>query len=154
MAFFEFPNTRAYEGDLGYLIKKLNEFTAKYNEFYATNQIKIADPIEWSIATQYAPYTIVVDYDANLAFISKVPIPSGITLDNAAYWEPIGSLVVDGEARSEIVTILKFIANSYEANALSSSVAYAVGDYLVAAGKLYIVTAPIAVSDAIAACVN
>ena len=153
MAFFEFPNTRTYEGDLGYIIKKLNEFAAKYDQFYATNQIKIADPIEWSIATQYAPYTIVVDYDANLSFISKVPVPSGITLDNADYWEPIGSLVVDGQARSDIVTILKFITNSFELDTTATQ-AHAVGSYLIANGDLYEVTVAIVPGDTIAEGVN
>ena len=27
MAYFEFPHTRTYEGDLGYIIKKLNEIS-------------------------------------------------------------------------------------------------------------------------------
>ncbi len=148
MAYFEFPHTRSYEEDLGYLIMKLNELMAKYNLFYATNQIKIADPIEWDITTQYAPYTIVVDYDANLAFISKIPVPSGITLDNATYWEPIGSLVVDGEARSEIVTILKFIANSFELTTTATQ-SHSTGSYLVAGGQLYKAIANISIGDSI-----
>ena len=153
MAFFEFPNTRTYEGDLGYIIKKLDEFTAKYNEFYAVNKIKIADPVQWDITMQYAPYTIVVDYDMGLSFIAKKPVPAGAPLD-PEYWEAIGSLSVDGDARSDILDILHFIANSYEADSSSSSAAYAVGDYLVTGSQLYIVTAPIAVSDAIDEGVN
>ena len=30
MAYFEFPHTRSYEGDLGFIIKKLMELTDKY----------------------------------------------------------------------------------------------------------------------------
>lgn len=148
MSYFEFPHTRCYEKDLGYIIKKLDEFTKKYNQFYATNQIKIADPIEWSITTQYAPYTIVVDYDANLAYISKVPVPSGITLDNEDYWEVIGSLVVDGQARSDILTILKFITNSFELDTTATR-NYAAGSYLIAAGQLYKAISNISIGDAI-----
>ena len=31
MAYFEFPHTRSYEGDLGYIIKKLTELVNEYN---------------------------------------------------------------------------------------------------------------------------
>ena len=34
MSYFEFPQTRNYEGDLGYIIKKLMELTDKYNIFF------------------------------------------------------------------------------------------------------------------------
>lgn len=31
MAYFEFPHTRSYEGDLGYIIKKLEKLVDEYN---------------------------------------------------------------------------------------------------------------------------
>ena len=60
MAYFEFPHTREYEGDLGYIIKKLLELTDKYNTFFEYNSIRFHDPIEWDIATSYPAFNIVM----------------------------------------------------------------------------------------------
>lgn len=95
MSYFEFPHTRNYEGDLGYLIKAVNELNDKYNSYLEYNSIKIADPIAWSIDSQYAVNTIVCDFEHSLSYISKKPVPVGITLDNTDYWAFIGSFVVD-----------------------------------------------------------
>lgn len=105
MAYFEFPHTRTYEGDLGFIIAKLMELSAKYETFFLENNIKFADPIEWNITTQYQGYTIVADPINELAYISKKPVPAGILLTDTNFWQPIGSLVTDYEARQAIAVL-------------------------------------------------
>ena len=97
MAYFEFPHTRDYEGDLGYIIKKLDELNDRYGEFIANNTIKFADPLQWDITKQYEPYIIVMDYPSNSSYISKKAVPSGVEISDTEYWEFIGAFVVDQE---------------------------------------------------------
>ena len=147
MAYFEFPHTRNYEGDLGFVIKKLIELTEKYNTFFAYNSIKFADPIEWNITTQYAPYTIVFDSLNEYSYISKQAVPTGITLDNTDYWEVLGSMLIDGDARAEIERILRFISNIYETSNIASADRDA-GDYFVMGGYLWKTTAAVLTGEA------
>lgn len=105
MAYFEFPHTRTYDGDLGYIIKKIIELTEKYDNFFEYNSIRFADPIQWNITTQYPAYMIVSDTATNASYISKKPVPSGIELTNNDYWEILGSLIIDPVARQDIVNL-------------------------------------------------
>lgn len=146
MAYFEFPHTRNYDGDLGWVIKKIIELTDRYNDFFEYNSITFADPLQWDITKQYPPYQIVFDYDAGYSYISKRPVPAGVTITNPDYWCLVGPLIVDAYARSQIQTILEFITNIYEASNIATAVR-AVGDYVTANGQLYKVTAPINIGE-------
>ena len=146
MSYFEFPHTRSYEGDLGYIIKKLNELTNKYDTFFEYNQITVADPAEWDITKQYKAYTIVFNTNDGISFISKQAVPAGIDLSNADYWEFLGPLIIDGDARTEIERILRFITNIYEVSNVASA-NRAVGDYLVFGGYLWKVTTAVNAGD-------
>ena len=95
MSYFEFPHTRNYEGDLGYIIKKLTELSQAYGEFFAYNSIKFSDPLQWNIATQYPAYIIVCDFANTRSYLSMKPVPAGIPLNNSDYWLMIGNYVVD-----------------------------------------------------------
>lgn len=153
MSYFEFPHTRTYEGDLGYIIAQIEKLTANYNQFYALNKIKVADPIEWDISTWYESYTIVTYSDNNATYISKKPVPSGVAITNSEYWEYIGSLVVDADARTGILNILKFIADAFEATSTAST-AHAIGDFIISSGKFYKVINTINLGDTITPGVN
>lgn len=146
MAYFEFPHTREYEGDLGFIIKKIIELSENYEQFFRYNTIHFADPIEWSITSQYAAFTIVFDTDNGSSYISKQPVPAGITLDNSDFWSFVGPLIVDGAARTEIERILHFIVNIYEANNTATAVRHA-GDFAIIQGELYRVTTTINVGE-------
>lgn len=146
MAYFEFPHTRNYDGDLGWVIKKIIELTDRYNDFFEYNKITFADPLQWDITKQYPPYQIVFDYDAGYSYISKRPVPAGVTITNPDYWCLVGPLIVDSYARSEIQTILEFVSNIYESGAIATAVR-SVGEYVVANGQLYQVTAPINIGE-------
>ena len=58
MAYFEFPHTRSYEGDLGYIIKKLEQLVNEYNSIL--NDQKRIDEI---IAEIEAVWKQIIDGD-------------------------------------------------------------------------------------------
>lgn len=153
MSYFEFPHTRSYEGDLGFVIKKIIEISDSLNRFYDFNKIKIADPIEWSIASQYEAYTIVTVSSNNLAYISKRPVPTNIDISNIQYWESIGSMTIDGTAREQIQTILHMFADKFESDLITTR-SYNPGDYVVADGQLYKVISSISAGQTITEGVN
>ena len=75
-----------YQYDIGWLVKKLLSFETELNTAIDLKTIHYADPIQWDITTQYSPNTVVVDPKTGTAYMSKVPVPSGILLTNADYW--------------------------------------------------------------------
>lgn len=95
MAYFEFPHTRTYDGDLGYIIKKLDELNERYNNFFDYNSIKFHDPIRWSISTVYTAFEIVYDIQSQAYYISKVAVPAGINITNTDFWLLITPFKVD-----------------------------------------------------------
>lgn len=90
MAYFEFPHARTYDSDLGWLIWAMKKLIGDWENFSNTNSIKFADPLNWSIATNYEPSTIVVDADGN-GYISRQAVPVGVPLSNDDYWTQIFS---------------------------------------------------------------
>lgn len=153
MSFFEFPQTRSYEGDLGFCIKKIIELSDRYDKFFKYNTIHFADPIEWNITTQYAPFTIVFDTVNGSSYISKQPVPKGITLDNSDFWSFVGPLIVDGEARTQIERILHFIANIYESGATATAIRQP-NQFLIVQGDLYKTTTTINIGETYSAGIN
>lgn len=75
-----------YQYDIGWLVDKILSFETELNTAIDLKTIHYADPIQWDITTQYAPNTVVVDPKTGTAYMSKVPIPSGILLTNTDYW--------------------------------------------------------------------
>ena len=146
MSYFEFPHTRSYEGDLGFVIKKIIELSEKYNDFFAYNSIKFADPLQWDITKQYEAYTIVFDYDSENSYISKRPVPTGVSISNPDYWCLVGPLIIDAQARESIELILRFITNNYESGSTASAVRQ-VGDYVIESGRLVKITQLMNIGD-------
>lgn len=75
-----------YQYDVGWLVKKILSFETELNTAIDLKTIHYADPIQWDITTQYAPNTVVVDPKTGTAYMSKVPVPSGVLLTNTDYW--------------------------------------------------------------------
>ena len=99
MAFFnEFPHTRTYDSDLGWLIWAMKKLISDWEDFSNTNSIKFADPINWSIANNYEPSTVVLDEEGN-GYISRQAVPAGVPLSNTDYWTEIFSF---GDLTSKI----------------------------------------------------
>lgn len=91
MAYFnEFPYTRTYDADLGWLIRRIQEVAQIVDNYVSLNSIQFADPINWDITEQYPRLTIVLDKNGN-AFISRQPVPVGVPLTNEDYWTEIYS---------------------------------------------------------------
>ena len=120
MSYFEFPHTRSYDGDLGYIIKRLNELTAKYGEFMEYNQIKFADPVEWNINTVYPAWNIV--FANNGYYIATKPVPAGIMYDNTDYWQLIIPFDVDTVLDTESLNPIANSAVARRFNQVSSSI--------------------------------
>ena len=97
MSYFEFPHTRSYDGDLGYIIKKLDELNTKYDNFFEYNSIRFHDPIEWDIAESYPAFNIVFDEQSETLYISKTAVPAGIDISNGDYWLLVSPFKVDTE---------------------------------------------------------
>lgn len=103
MSYFEFPHTRNYDGDLGYIIKKLDELNARYNNFFDYNSIKFHDPITWDIQTIYTAFEIVFDTQSQAFYISKTAVPAGIGINNNDFWTLITPFKTDMALNSESV---------------------------------------------------
>lgn len=90
MGYFEFPHTRTYDSDLGWLIWAMKKLIADWEDFEESNSIQFADPITWDITRQYERLTVVLDNNGN-GYISRQAVPSGIALTNTDYWTQIFS---------------------------------------------------------------
>ena len=95
MSYFEFPHTRNYDGDLGYIIQKLDELASRYNNFFDYNSIKFHDPVIWDIRTIYTAFEIVYDVQSSAYYISKTAVPAGIDISNPNFWLLITPFKVD-----------------------------------------------------------
>lgn len=78
-----------YQYDIGWLVQKILSFETDLNTAIDLKTIHYADPIQWDITTQYAPNTVVIDPKTGTAYMSKVPVPSGVLLTNDDYWVAI-----------------------------------------------------------------
>ena len=93
-----------YQYNLGWLIKELMSFKQDLATAIDLKTIKYADPIQWDITTQYPANTVVVDPKSGTAYMSKVPVPTGVELKNTNYWvvvfnyQAIYNKIMDGVA--------------------------------------------------------
>ena len=97
-----------YDDSLSYyellckLVNKINEIIEN------PTGLEIADPVEWSITSQYPYNTLVVDADGT-AYVSKQPVPAGVALSNTDYWQPIFKY---GDAIDDIKASIATVANA------------------------------------------
>lgn len=85
MAYFnEFPHTRTYDSDLGWLIESVKEVIERVDNY---NEISFASPLDWSAASSYPLATIV--RNGNTLYIAKENVPAGIDINNTNYWEQL-----------------------------------------------------------------
>lgn len=139
MAYFnEFPNTRTYDSDLGWLIRSMRQLAEDIQDI---NSIKYHDPIGWNITTQYERNTIVKDPNTGILYLSKQPVPTGISLSNGDYWLEIGDM-------SYNIDFLKAaMAIPDEGTALQSANAYTEKDIFWWQDELYQATSNITIGD-------
>lgn len=141
MSFFEFPHTRTYDSDLGWLIGAMKQLITDTETFIKTNTIKFADPIEWDITKNYESNTIVLDSEG-AGYISRQPVPSGIPINNTEYWTRIFSfqqLVIAVEE------LRRQIAAADEGESETASGDREIGDLIWLNGVLFRATTEIAI---------
>ena len=140
MSFFEFPNTRTYDKDLGWVISEVKRIQEIVDTFVYASTLKFADPILWNITTQYEKSTIVLDPSGN-AYLSKDAVPSGIQLNNTDYWLEIFNFTDYTRTANQNLTV------NVETNTTRATAAYQVDDWLIWNDILYKVTVAIAIDD-------
>ena len=134
MAFFnEFPNTRTYDKDLGWLIHVVGKLQIEVQTFIENNTINIPDQITWDITKQYTRNTLVIDYDGT-AYLSKQPVPVGIAITNTDYWMPIFNY-------DDSINTLRANIAANERNHTTASAERHTGDLVWLGNALYKVTA-------------
>lgn len=93
MAFYDkFPYTNFQELNLDYILKIVVEQNEEISKFVSLNALKYADPIQWSITSQYEKNTIVIDPSTGIAYISVKPVPLGVSVTNTEYWTEVFDL--------------------------------------------------------------
>lgn len=126
-----------YQYNLGWLIDKILSFETDLATAIDLKTIKYADPIQWDITTQYTANTVVIDPKTGTAYMSKVPVPSGVALDNTNYWVVIFNFLAIYNKIMEGIAI-----NEGENDYASKD--YLVNDLVWYSGVLYRVTRAIA----------
>lgn len=129
MSFFEFPHTRTYDSDLGWIIWAMKKLINEMDNFANLNSIKFANPIQWDITTQYEKNTVVVNPINGTAYLSVKPVPAGVSLDNGEYWTTIFTL--------DLTSSIKNITLRDDGSNLNATFPSEVNDWLLWNGILY-----------------
>lgn len=87
-----YPYMNLEDLNLDYILKKLMKLETDVQDFVEMNAIKYADPIQWSITTQYEKNTIVIDPATGSAYLSVRPVPAGIDISRTEYWTEVFNL--------------------------------------------------------------
>lgn len=85
-----YPYSDLHDLNLDWIVEQLKEQREDLDQFITYNSLKYADPLQWSITTQYEKNTIVLTSDGN-AYLSVQPVPAGIAITNTEYWTAIGN---------------------------------------------------------------
>lgn len=133
--FNEYPYRDISSTNLDWLIKQLRKLEKELINFVSLNTITYADPIQWSITTQYKMNTVVVDPISKTAYISTKPVPIGVRISDTNYWTPIFDL--NQLSSNQNITLRE---DGY--NVLASFPSH-VGDWLIWQDLLYKVKAEI-----------
>lgn len=114
-----------YQYDLGWMVEEIKKLINSVNSLYDYEIIHYADPINWSITSQYTKSTVVIDSKTGDAYISKQDVPAGIEISNTEYWLSIFNFQVQLEPIFNEISNIKvqagngtyiFIADSYGVN--------------------------------------
>ena len=93
MAFYDkFPYTNFQEINLDVLIRKMLQLESAFDSVIQNAALKYANPIQWSITTQYQANTVVIDPATGIAYLSTQPVPVNVLITNTDYWTPIFDL--------------------------------------------------------------
>lgn len=135
-----YPYTDFHELNLDWIIKAIKRLSKELTDFVNLNTIKYADPIQWNITSQYETNTVVLDSLTGTAYLSKQPVPSGVSITDTAYWQVIFTL--------DILNVNENITLRDDGLNINATFASDTGDWLLWNGILYKVTQPISVNTA------
>lgn len=82
----EYPYVDLENANLDFILLTVKEYSEKVDNFIVMEQVKYAEPIEWSIDTQYQKNTIVQYNNGETTYLSKQPVPAGILITDTDYW--------------------------------------------------------------------
>lgn len=109
MSYFEFPHTRTYDSDLGWLIKyvhanidnikDINTWITEHNIDYKELQEKVDGLINslieiivpWDSSIEYKIYSMVEYQGTNYIAVQDVPV--GVMITNTDYWIPANTVI-------------------------------------------------------------
>ena len=128
MSFFEFPHTRTYDSDLGWLIRHVKELIDGYGSLdiwraeHETEYKDLKDLVDtlvnnlmevikpWDGTVAYKIYTIV-EYGGD-NYIAIQDVPAGILITDTAYWQQANTVVQQINAIADITSEMgHFIAD-------------------------------------------
>ena len=110
MSIFDgFPLMNAYSINLDWIMKKIREIEEYVRNYTAVNKVAYAGV--WDITKQYPQWALVTDGDTS--WLSLQPVPKGIPLENADYWQKLADL------DPRIAGIIKTLNNMHIVNVLS-----------------------------------
>lgn len=138
--FEQFPYTNFHELNLDWLLYMVKNLSNQMDTFVSVNTIKFADPLSWDISKQYEKNTLV-QTENGLTFLSKKPVPSGISVDNADFWLKVADF---GESAD---IIRENIGGDNEGNRTTATATRNIGDLVWLSGFLYKITAPMIPGD-------
>ena len=111
MAFYDkFPYTNFQDINLDRIIQQLIEVQEGLDFVIKNASLKYADPIQWSITSQYQTNTVVINPENGTAYISTQPVPVNILITDTDYWTPVFSLqTLFNELEDDIGTLQGYI---------------------------------------------
>lgn len=139
--FNEYPYRNITDLNLDFILKAIKNFQNEIANFVNVNTIKYADPIQWSITTQYEANTVVIDGATGNAYISTRAVPSGVAISNTDYWTVIFNYSL------ELADLREQIASANEEASTTATGPRAVGDLVWLNGKLAKVIATMIAGD-------
>ena len=86
--FDSFPLSNAYAVNLDWIMKKIQEIEDFVKNYAAVNKVAYAGV--WDITKQYPQWALVTDGDTS--WLANKPVPVGIPLENAEYWQKLADL--------------------------------------------------------------
>lgn len=86
--FDSFPLMNAYSVNLDWILKKIRELEEYVRNYTAINNVAYAGV--WDITKQYPQWAIVTNGETS--WLSLRPVPAGIPLENADYWQKLADL--------------------------------------------------------------
>ena len=143
MSFFnQYPYININDLNLDFILNAIKEMRNEVTNFVSINAIKYANPIQWNITSQYEKNTIVIDPLTGTAYISVMPVPSGVALTREEYWTVVFDL------GSFVTRAAKNFTTRYEQDTtLTATFNSVAGDWLVWGDTLYIANVNITAGD-------